>query len=206
MAATEDELANALIQSHKQIQERYKQQFPTAGDVEAFPEAHYNHFGNRGVADLYVTTGDREGVLYELKSESAVQQATGANEIIRQFNKMREFFFKGSSHSVPRESLSYELCFTPSERNFRHIAENADLYSSTVKQEISNVRCERVGTAITVRPADPDSTTPIVLFNHEDIDFREGVAGTTFPEYAKGGNRKVFDEYEPVIREIAASS
>lgn len=128
MRVSGDELTNGLIQYHREVQEGEQEHNSGAPDSHAYPEAHYNHFGNRGAVDLYVTAGEMEGHVYEIKSTSAVREATGANEILRQFNKMRKYFFDGSQHDPPTYSITFELCFTPSDTNFRHIAENADMY------------------------------------------------------------------------------
>lgn len=92
----EDEVTNALIQWHKSSAREAIEAGDTDADVEILPEAHYNHYGNRGVVDLYAIMGGWNGHVYEIKSETAVRNATGANEVIRQFNRMREYFSKGA--------------------------------------------------------------------------------------------------------------
>lgn len=200
MTSSEDELVNSLIQRHLERQERIKDRDPDADDAEAYPEAHYNHYGNRGVADLYLTIGNWEGRLFEIKSESAVRNSTGANEIIRQFNKMREYFFKGSDHEVPSSQLGFELCFTASEHNIRHIAENADMYSSIVDQDFVDVYDGSPITTVTVRSI--DNSTPIVFFSSL-LDFREGAADTSFPEYVEFNDPELYDRFEDVFESIS---
>ncbi len=99
------------------------------------PEAHYNHYGTRGVADLFVRSiesgenGDYvSDALYEVKSASAVQQATGANEIIRQFNKMRKTFYLDESRDEPDE-FHIELTFTIEPETVQHVARNFEMYA-----------------------------------------------------------------------------
>ena len=196
MTVTEDDLAQALI--------RWVKEDPNPdGENRIYPEARYNHYGDRGVADLFITD-DSFGHLYELKSESAVRNVTGANEIVRQFNKMREFFFPGSSYESPDYDMTFELCFTPSEYNFRHIAENADIYSAVAQEDISDVSSEWVRTAVTVRLPDADNITPVTMFGGK-IDFRtypERSDENKFLEYVKANQPAIFEEYEEVLRKI----
>jgi hypothetical protein len=208
MSITESEFAQALIQYHREDQEKMNKHQPVPEEVHIYPEAHYNHYGNRGIADLYVITGDWDGHLYELKSESAVRQATGANEIIRQFNKMREFFFSGSSHKPPTKWMDFELCFTPTEYNFRHLAENADLYATITQQDLSGLNIDQLGTSITVRPPDADNITPVIMFAG-NVDFRtypERSDDNRFIEYVESNQPALFEEYEEVLREIVRST
>ena len=205
MQVSEDELTNALIQHHHQKQERAKEVHEDADDVEAYPEAHYNHYGNRGVADLYAITGEWEGFVYELKSEAAVQDATGANQILRQFNKMREYFFAGSQHDPPTHEVNFELCFTPSELNFRHIAENAEMYRSVILQELSDIPTKHVHPLVTIRPPDPDNITPIIM-QSPGFDFREPFPESdhTFTRYVEYNQPEIFEAFEDTIRDIAS--
>lgn len=188
MTISEDELADALIRYHRESQE----------ETRTYPEAHYNHYGNSGVADLYVAEGDWKGEVYELKSETAVGEVTGTNEILQQFNKIREFFFPGSSHTPPTKSLQFELCFTPSEYNFRHLAENAETYRSAVKQDLTDVATERVLTTVTVRPADPENIEPIIFFAPNFDLFEMDPVG-----YMEGVQPEILAEHRDVIEEIA---
>ncbi len=129
MTITEDDLTNAVIKEEKESS-IYKQ-------VHCYPEVHYNHYGTRGVVDLYRFYEDpskppfpkSKGIVTEFKSKAAIQNATGANEIIRQFNKMVEAFYKGSSHHVP-ESVIYHLCFSASNSILQHILDNKEMYAA----------------------------------------------------------------------------
>lgn len=204
MQVSEDELTNALIQYHRENHREAEELNPDSGDLNAYPEAHYNHYGNRGVADLYVTTGEWSGKVYELKSESAVREATGANEILRQFNKMREYFFAGSQHDPPTHEVHFELCFTPSELNFRHIAENADMYRSVILQELSDVSTEEVFSRVTIRPPDPDNITPVIM-QSSGFDYRNPFPKSdhTFTRYIEHNQPEIFEAFEDIIRDIA---
>jgi len=123
----EDELAKAVMESSTD-RDYYNR--------EVQPEVHYNHYGSRGVVDLVEVLQFAEGetpsiTVYEFKSESAVRNATGANEIIRQFNRHKRSFFKGSRYNeVKYVDVSFELAFYATDFNFRHIQSNADLYRS----------------------------------------------------------------------------
>jgi len=108
MVSKEDELVNALVQMAKGS--GYDR-------VEVTPEAHYNNYGTRGVADLHIRRVEQlrygtkyTDVVYEVKSESAVRSATGANEIIRQYNRMRENFYEDDRRKRPN-TANFELGF-----------------------------------------------------------------------------------------------
>lgn len=102
---TEDNLTNALIEFYREHGDY---------DPKIEPEAPYDHYGKRGFADLYIeleklglsdTMHERidtkEAHLIEVKSGSAVKSATGANDIIRQFNQMRQNFYKDDGRNTP---------------------------------------------------------------------------------------------------------
>lgn len=141
----EDTMVNRLIRNHK---ENVGDEDHEMDDVEITPEAHYNHYGTRGVADLYVEereeaskhiTGDlyktgtfRYVYVYEVKSEHAVKHATGANEIVRQFNKMCDYFFEDESWRKGYQTR-LELCFIPTPVTWNHVRENRDIYEELVE-------------------------------------------------------------------------
>lgn len=126
LPSNEDRVVESLIEFHKNQD----------SDAEINPEQHYNHYGDRGIVDLFVD-GDVNDLpqqwLYEAKSESAVRSATGANEIIRQFNRMRDFFFKGSEYEP--EFVHYKLVFIPTQYNIRHLITNNSLYQELIGHE-----------------------------------------------------------------------
>jgi len=102
--------------------------------LAAEPEAHYDHYGNRGAADLYIKTkNERNGLteyddtIYEVKSEHAVDEANGAADIIRQFKRMRRYFFQDESREK-QGIASFLLCFIPTPATLQHVENNENLY------------------------------------------------------------------------------
>jgi len=168
----EDKLTNSLIKHFK----NREGDRPTDHDkVVVEPEAHYNYYGTRGVADLFVRCYELEGyppldIVFEIKSSP-----TSANEVIRQVKKMEKTFFMDERRS-PGDSVIFELCFTPEEDNLRHVAENFEMYVS-VRPEIN----------VTMRH--PDDITPIILHlaNEKDMDFLD---------YVESNNPKIFELFE----------
>lgn len=126
-------------------------------------EVPYNHYGSRGVVDLVVeqtTPPDQSRLeetlksneyltedvakrmltstylwVYEVKSESAVNGATGANEIIRQFNSHREYFFRGSDYENTYTGVKWALAFEFTQPVFEHVEENEVIYGSLDEEE-----------------------------------------------------------------------
>ncbi|ELZ97970.1 hypothetical protein C440_01943 [Haloferax mucosum ATCC BAA-1512] len=138
----EDELATRVV-------EHFRAAFD---DVEIHLEEPYNHYGNRGVADVYVRVRDPEPVDYliELKSDAAVRHATGANEILRQYRRMERYFYKDDEHRI-RPKLARDgpgvhvlLLFAPTERCVQHVREHDSLYESidpeAVVEDVAAVR------------------------------------------------------------------
>ena len=124
----EDDLAGPVV-SH----------FHAAHDeVTVALEEPYDHYGNRGQVDVYVRTRDEPRVDYliELKADAAVRRATGANEVLRQFRRMEEYFYRGSDHGVRRRLGRTEpgvrllLLFAPTVACVEHVAEHTSLYES----------------------------------------------------------------------------
>lgn len=124
MTPTEDDLAKAIVH-YNQSRDR-----DIVDIIE--PEAHYDHYGWRGIPDLYIVFQRPNSLweqhLYEIKSEYAVKAATEANEIIRQFNQMRLWFFEDDERRVhePRYDfedvvLHFELVFIPTEYTILYI-------------------------------------------------------------------------------------
>lgn len=155
---TEDAMAQRIIEYHKEDEGE------TSSGTEIklskiVPEAHYNHYGSRGVADLYIekveiVDGEKryyEHKLYEIKSDYAIENSTGANEIIRQFNKMRRYFFKDDSW-VKRGSVHFELCFIATPKSAEHVHENQELYKHL--REV--VHFESYSNVLLRRPDDED--------------------------------------------------
>lgn len=149
----EDELANALIESFRDDNHKV--------DIEV--EAHYNHYGDRGVADLFVRDRHKTSdgswpvvseQVYELKSDVAIESVTGANEIIRQFNRMRRYFFKDEDRhkkGADWSQTTFELCFLPTETALLHVWDNREQYRSCLEKDHDGER-----TIISFRPAADD--------------------------------------------------
>lgn len=140
MAYKEDDLTEGLIENY--------QKRDHIRIIE--PEAHYDHYGHRGWPDLFaVFLRPDEGLveyhLIEVKSEYAVKAATGANEIIRQFNQMRRYFYEDDRHHVmlpefeSREIvLVFELTFIPTEHTVSHIFSNKRMYTEAITSDSPN--------------------------------------------------------------------
>lgn len=192
----EDELTNALIKHHKRSERDALSRGERDVETKLYPEAHYNHYGDRGVVDLYCVTGASSGHCYEVKSESAVRHATGANEIIRQFNRMRQHFYPGSDHAVPRE-VRFELCFTPTARNLRHLVENADMYAQSVANDLSQLNgADRVAN-VCFRLPDPENVRPVVAFTSRSR-FHD-VRNETFPAYVEDTNPEIHERLDTAL-------
>lgn len=137
---TEDEMVNRLIEFA-----RDREQTEENLEVECHPEAHFNHYGDRGVVDLLVRNrvskseyGRNEHVqdnIYEVKSEVAINAVTGANEIIRQWNKARRFFYKDEDRRIA-DFANFKLLFIASPETIRHVVANVDMYSSSEDNDL----------------------------------------------------------------------
>jgi len=144
---TEDELASAVTS--------------TVGDdsTEWKPEVHYNHYGDRGVVDLLqIQTYDECDHLrvYELKCQSAIESVTGANEILRQFNRHRTYFFRGSSYDASDySSITFELTFAATQPCYQHVRNNWHQY-----KHIARDLSDKVSTQLLFRS--PDAEYPFI--------------------------------------------
>ncbi|MFC4246459.1 hypothetical protein ACFOZ7_05540 [Natribaculum luteum] len=199
MTVTEDDLTNAIIKSNREYHETLTADESGSWELTICPEAHYNYYGTRGVADLFIDetySGESWITIYELKSESAVRGATGANEIVRQFNKMRRHFFKDESNEREYvKDLRFELCFTPSRYTLEHVSDNVDIYRSVSDQVLTDVNFERWGTDVTMRS--PDDVRPIQFFGTDWSEARP------FEHHAEIANEELFEEYENLFRKIS---
>ncbi|WP_416841547.1 hypothetical protein [Haloferax sp. DFSO52] len=138
----EDELATHVV-------EHFRTAFD---DVEIHLEEPYDHYGNRGVADVYVRVRTPEPVDYliELKADAAIRHATGANEILRQYRRMERYFYKDDEHDI-RPKLGREgagvhvfLLFAPTTRCVEHVHEHHALYESVAPEAVvEDVRATR---------------------------------------------------------------
>lgn len=139
----EDKLVNSAIEYHKEDKTETQ-------TLDVTPEAPYNYYGNRGVADLFVRQAElvnnaiiktkvNYDYLYEMKGGAAIRNATGANEIIRQFNRMRKYFYKDENRTTP-QTAHIELCFVIEPQTVEHVARNFQMYKSIAEDDL----CEEV--------------------------------------------------------------
>jgi hypothetical protein len=119
------------------------------------PEAGYNNYGERGRIDLFAehrpSMSSRQLRMIEMKSKYAVRESTGANEIIQQFNRMRESFLKGAVGSVfePRtvhdEKYSFELKFDPCKVTIDHVFNYREMYYEAINNNIEKTDYDNRG-------------------------------------------------------------
>lgn len=122
----EDQIAQTIINQNKPVESR---------SIEL--EKRYNHYGDRGVVDLVILDRDIEAMwVTEIKANHAMEQATGANEIIRQFNKHREFFRKGVDKRYPVKPYrtNYDLVFAATDVCYQHLMDNYTLYENLLTE------------------------------------------------------------------------
>lgn len=113
-------------------------------------EKHYNHYGIRGSVDVvdvvsYANASLPDLDIYELKSESAVESVTGPNEVIRQFNKHKQYFFEGQEQYPPYrtyEDITFHLTFYASDANIAHLNEFLELYHNSTEPAHGTSRIE----------------------------------------------------------------
>jgi len=132
-------------------------------------EAPYNSYGSRGFVDAVMSwepAGDDEPHFYEIvevKSEAAIREATGANEIIRQVNKMAAYFIEGQEEDiVDTENHRFRLDIIDTEYTRQHLVDNFELYKS-VHDEDSDLT-----PGISVRLVSQEGLTRTSLHNLKD--------------------------------------
>lgn len=172
----ESDLAEAIIEF-----ERDKD-----SEITIYPEAHYQNYGFRGVADICVHFEDIDAYrIYELKSETAIEETTGANAIISQFNRMRRYFFADSFWRSP-DVVLFELCFIPTEKTVEHLVEYASLYS-----ECSNTSlCEPAITQVEVTLRSPEEPENEILF----VRGGKPYSRSDFEEEARQSNPELYEQ------------
>lgn len=164
----EDKLVNAIIQDYKGWSSLYDEQIFE-------PEAHYNHYGTRGVADLFIKeieivdgTKYEYDNLVEVKSGFSVSQATGANEIVRQFNKMRRNFYLDEDRDEP-DAIKMELAFTIEPETVKHVADNLNIYTSVVENDVyTPTKAEECREVVAFRSTDNDEAPIWIMDNNHD--------------------------------------
>lgn len=144
----EDRVTNALIE-----------QAPRKCAVEV----PYNNYGERGYVDLVLNTMDKTYIA-EIKSNPE-----SANQVIRQFQKMRQNFVSGTEYGEILEEKIYWLIFTASQSNLDHIKNNTQMYLSIQRNE-----------EVAILMADEEGKRCSVFsqgeVNSEDIDNLKGVS------------------------------
>ena len=204
----EDDLANAIIENPR------PEDNTSAADAMIYPEAHYHHYGERGSVDLYIYVDNYVGAptygnLIEMKSKYAVQNVTGANAIIRQFNRMREFFFLDESWTTPN-IVHYELSFLPSEYNIRHLYKNEAMYVSAISQDRNRTESPD-DSFLSTCPVDPDEVkikskitlrspivgdpSPVDLITSNRNFLRNPEGCESFLKYVQDENKKFYQEH-----------
>jgi len=102
------------------------------------PEAHYNYYGSRGVADLFVEEEhQRRGYPVANLVEAKSAPSDSASEIVRQIHRMNKNFFrdeerpsKSDYYYAPRGKplINTKLVFSMTEANVEHILDNLSIY------------------------------------------------------------------------------
>jgi len=165
----ENDLLNAVIEM------RTNQAFGDTS-IRTEPEAHYNYYGSRGVADLLIEESYGQNrtdyTVCEFKSAAALDHVTGANEIIRQFNRMRQYFFKDNDRDRGA-GHAFVLSFTPSAKTLDHLAENAAAYRQASKANVgvAGWKQDSPGTMVSMRFPDPTGCPPLVVNDDKHVPY-----------------------------------
>jgi hypothetical protein len=110
----------------------YIDQNPSIADYHL--EVPYNYYGSRGFVDAVFEWDWEEEPTYgifEVKSEDAIREATGSNEIIRQMQKMSSYFYEGQKKViVDNKNHFFRLDIIDTEYNRQHLLDNFELYQS----------------------------------------------------------------------------
>ena len=103
-------------------------------DYQITPEAHYNHYGDRGVADLCISNNETVRA-FEIKSKSSLKNVTGANEVIRQYNRMVKYLPKDGEWDA--DHYHFRLVFENSYSAVNHVYENWSMYKKLNHGEVA---------------------------------------------------------------------
>jgi hypothetical protein len=179
----EDELATAVV-------EHVEAAFD---DPEVRLEEPYNHYGTRGVVDVYARTAPPERMTYlaELKADPAVRMAAGANEILRQYRRTERYFFRDDAHDLRTRlgrdgpGLHLLLLFAPTVNCVEHIFEHRSLYASVDPElSIDGVPAVRKVAFLVNLDAAPDGGLGFLSVNGD-----VGVESAAFREAVPEGSR-----------------
>lgn len=173
-------------------------------ELQAEPESHYNYYGNRGVVDLTTRlTGQSDFYalpnvnVYEIKSTHAVENATGANEILRQFNRHRKYYFKDESNNRGAWN-TFELVFIPTKTTVKHVLENYEVYLAAKKSMPDGY--ENNGN-ITFRSPTADDLNPAQAVI--DSDYAPGIdEPSEYIEHAEKINSGSADHVARILKQI----
>lgn len=175
----EDDLVNALIKSRRAN---------FGENVKLHVEPHYNYYGDRGIADLYERRTDdnaygrtRRGFLYEIKGDAAIESATGANEIIRQFNRMTTYFFKDESWNPPEQLIVFRLLFLPTQTAVEHLSSNQAMYKEVMNKTPDFESRAKLNTKVEIGIQHPESNFPLRLFRSGGDDNIREELEASFP-------------------------
>ena len=121
----EDALTKALVKKYNEKSQLWDKRIVK-------PEEHYNHYGDRGVVDLFIRQIQKRYADYHVEDriceiKADVEDIDRCNPVIRQFKRMVEYFYKGTSHDKA-DTATFELTFIPNERTILHVLENLDIY------------------------------------------------------------------------------
>ena len=196
----EDELTQMAIEYHQDAAART----PEEEIVVPTPECPYDHYGNRGVVDLHlrrelVQDGERtiphHDYVYEMKSDAAVREATGANEILRQFNRARQYFYRDDSRSAPLD-VHFELLFDITPTTVRHIQQNYQLYHAVNEGDLATAPgADTIQAQVVCRG--PEHGIPVLITNHDHGTWAE------FTEFLEAlSDDPNIERFRKVVREI----
>jgi len=127
-------------------------------------EEPYDAEGRRGIVDIYVRlqTPERVDHVIELKSDAAVRQVTGANEILRQYRRMERYFHADNAHRIrpklgrTEPGAHFLLCFAPTPTCVHHVATHRSLYESVARStRVDGVPAVRTVAFLTGLESDP---------------------------------------------------
>ncbi|MFC4989629.1 hypothetical protein [Saliphagus infecundisoli] len=211
ISPNEDQVADYLINHHRETCEN---EGISAENIDIQPERPYDHYSNRGSVDLFVkleyeggTEIHRNYYIYEIKSHWAIRSATGANEIIRQYNRMREYFFKGTDYNLSNsDSVYFQLVFTPSAECFRHFINNYAMYREIIElvERESTSMSSDISFCPTTEILDRSPIVPVsiiqddILIDPSSREFWQLLL--LFDESLADEFRSVFNEYRGKVR------
>lgn len=145
-SSAEDTMCIQRIKRARESVDRANQLFDGETTVEIETEKHYNYYGDRGVADLFIRehmpSGVEDDYVLEFKSDAAIRAATGANEILRQFNRMATYFYKDPEIDLPTtrawepSNISFSLCFNATPTAYEHLVENYEIYETIAQPSV----------------------------------------------------------------------